>query len=99
MLKTVFGNNDMGRIETLGAFPYSNMWKVWLKVVNVQVPPAQVTNTKMQRKFTDSSMKSDRDHSEDHWQVTPIACNSSVNSNGGFEYMAYLHGARVLFAH
>ena len=66
------------------------MWKVWLKVVNVHVPPAQVTNMNMQRKFAESSMKIDKDHFEDRWQIRPTAWNRSVNSNGGFEYVADL---------
>jgi hypothetical protein len=48
MLKTLFGDNDMGKIKTL------------FKRTDNLVSPGQVTHMKMQRKYAQSSNKTDK---------------------------------------
>lgn len=46
-----------GEHELMNSFLYSNMGKLWLKFVSIQVGPPHVAQLKQWRKFTKSSTK------------------------------------------
>jgi hypothetical protein len=46
MFKTAFGDNAMGRTQTFECFFISNVGKIRLKIVSIQVIPPEVTQTK-----------------------------------------------------
>jgi hypothetical protein len=61
----------------------SNVGKLLLKNVSIQIFCPQAAQKKTLRKFEKSSTKS---HSGDRWQVRPPLWNKPVNSEGGLEY-------------
>jgi hypothetical protein len=89
-----------GEYRLMSGFLNSNMEKLWLKIVSIQVIPPQVTETKMWRKFTISPIKTDeipfwRSLAGDLQNVR----NMPVNYNGGLEHVVDLSKVCAWVAH
>jgi hypothetical protein len=83
----------------LSGFLDSNVGKLRLKIVSVQVVPPQVAQMKTWRKFTKSLTETDEVPFQRSLANRPHVWNIPVNSNGGLKHVTDLCKVCALVAH